>query len=187
MSQPQQPRDPGEPTRRYPPVNAQPEQPPVVEPVPQAAATPANAAPAGPKLDAGRYWAGAAATALVCALVGLAASVLFDEVFGIGLKPPPDLLGLGVDGSWAAAGAVFALLAAAVLHLLILVAPSPRMFFGWLVGLATVVLAALPFTDMSDPLASTMTALVWVILGLAVWSLLTAVLGRTWRRSPAAM
>jgi hypothetical protein len=184
MSQPQRPGGEGEPTRAYQPVNRLPEQPPVVEPTPQAAAA-EPAKPTGPKLDAGRYWAGAVATAVVCALVGVAASVLFDEVFEIGLVPPPDVLGLGEDISWAGAGAVFALVSAGVLHLLLVVAPSPRMFFGWLIGLATVILAVLPFANTDDLLAAAMSALVWVILGLAVWSLLTAVLSRSWRRAPA--
>lgn len=193
MSEPTRPGGPSsdaEPTRVYPAAPA-PEQPPVVEPmaaqpqaVPPQPVPPQQVQPQRqpPKIDAGKYWAGAAATILVCALLGVAASVIFDDVFGVGLIPPPDLLDVGDDASWAAAGAVFALISAAVLHILVLIAPSPRMFFGWLVGLATVILAVLPWTSASDPLASAMTSLVWVILGIATASLLGAVLARTTRR-----
>jgi len=198
MSEPSTPRgssSDAEPTRVNPAVPAH-EQPPVVQPMPvqqqpvqpqPVQAQPVQPQPVEPqpklsKIDAGKYWAGAAATILVCALLGVAASVIFDDVFGIGLTPPPDLLGIGEDGSWAAAGALFALISAAVLHVLVLIAPSPRMFFGWLVGLATVILAVLPWTNSSDPLASAMTSLVWIILGIAVASLLGAVLSRTTRR-----
>jgi hypothetical protein len=187
MSEPTRPGGPSdaEPTRVYPAAPA-PERPPVVEPMPvqPQAVQPQPVQPQQqpPKLDAGKYWAGAAATILVCALLGVAASVIFDDVFGVGLIPPPDVLGVGDDASWAAAGAVFALISAAVLHILVMIAPSPRMFFGWLVGLATVILAVLPWTSSGDPLASAMTSLVWVILGIATASLLGAVLARTTRR-----
>ncbi|MFV2143464.1 MULTISPECIES: hypothetical protein [Isoptericola] len=156
------------------------EPPGVVPPAGQPAWAPAEPLPPQrPQLDVGRYWAGAAATVLVCTLLGLAASVIFDEVFDIGLYAPPDAIGAGNDASWAGAGAVFALLAAVVLHLLVVIAPRPRMFFGWLVGLTTVILAVLPFTGNPDPLPGAMTGLVWVILGLAVSSMLGSVLSRT--------
>ncbi|PRZ05234.1 hypothetical protein BCE75_108216 [Isoptericola sp. CG 20/1183] len=180
MSDPQRPYGAEDPTRSMGRVPSD-EQPPGVVPVPgRPSWSPAQPLPPQrPQLDVGRYWAGAAATVLVCALLGLAASVIFDEVFDIGLYAPPDVLGAGDDASWAGAGAVFALLGAAVLHLLVVIAPRPRMFFGWLVGLTTVILAVLPFTGNPDPLAGAMTALVWVILGLAVSSMLGSVLGRT--------
>jgi hypothetical protein len=43
----------------------------------------------------------------------------------------------------AAAGA---LIATGLMHLLLLSAPSPRTFFGWIVGLATLAAAVAPFT-----------------------------------------
>ena len=137
MSEPIRPGGPSsdaEPTRVYPAV-PEPERPPVVEPMPvqpQAAQPqPVQAQRKPSKLDAGKYWAGAAATILVCALLGLAASVIFDDVFGVGLIPPPDVLGIGDDASWAGAGALFALISAAVLHILVLVAPSGCSSAGW--------------------------------------------------------
>jgi hypothetical protein len=66
-----------------------------------------------------------------------------------------------------------------VLQLLVLAAPRARMFFGWLVALTTVILVALPFTGGADPLDATMTGLVWIVLGIAVFSMLSGVLGRT--------
>jgi hypothetical protein len=179
VSDPQQPYGRQYPTQRQGQVPEGERPPGVVPPPGQPAWQPAEEPPERPRLDAGRYWAGAAATVLVCALLGFAASVVFDEVFDIGLYPPPDAAGVGDDASWAAAGAIFALAAAVVLHLLVVIAPRPRMFFGWLVGLTTVILAVLPFAGNPDLLRGAMTALVWVILGLAVSSMLGAVLGRT--------
>lgn len=136
------------------------------------------------RLDGGRFWAGAAATVLVCALIGLAAAVIIDEVLGLDLHSP-GLLGDSTTASWTAAGALFALLAAAVLHGLVLAAPRPSMFFGWLVALVTIILAVLPSTGRTDPVAGVTTAVVWLLLGLAVWSMLSSVLSRTLVR-PAA-
>lgn len=180
MSDQQRPYGSEDPTQRYRPVNQPPEQPPGMMPQakPSWEAAPKSPAPE-PRLDVGRYWAGAAATVLVCALLGFTASVIFDEVFGIELIAPPDVVGGGDDASWAASGALFALAAAVVLNLLVAVAPRPRMFFGWLVGLTTVILAVLPFTGDPDPLSGAMTALVWVILGIAVASMLGSVITRT--------
>ncbi|WP_402468875.1 hypothetical protein [Isoptericola aurantiacus] len=185
MSDPRQPYGPDDPTQRYQRAPGPDEQPPGVVPTPEPAWEAAGAPPSQrAQLDVGRYWAGAAATVLVCALLGFAASVIFDEVFDIGLYAP-DALGTGDDVSWAGAGALFALIAAVVLQLLVVVAPRARMFFGWLVALTTVILAVLPFTGDPDPLAGTMTALVWLVLGIAVYSMLSGVLGRTLVRPTA--
>ncbi len=130
------------------------------------------------RLDTGRFWAGAAATVLVCALIGLAAAVILEQVFGLELHSP-GLFGDSTTASWTVAGALYALLAAVVLQVLVLAAPRPSMFFGWLVGLLTVILAVSPFTGSADPVAGVVTAVVWLVLGLAVWSMLSSVLSRT--------
>jgi len=131
------------------------------------------------RLDRPRFRSGAAVTVVVCAVLGLAASVVFDSAFDVGLLGPtrlaPDAPGL----AWALTGALFALLAAVLLQLLVRVVPRPRMFFGWLVALATVILAALAFTSGGDPASAVVTALVWVVLGVAVSAMLNGVLGRT--------
>ena len=197
MSDPRRHPDDGDPTRVYPQmeepplvVEPRPTAPPPAAPVRRAApaapaAQPAPVAqqPSGPRLDYGKFWAGAVATVLVAALIGIAASVIFEQVFDIGLKPPPDLLDVGRNVSWAGAGALFALAAAVVLQLLVLANPSPRLFFGWLMGLSTVILAVLPWTNAADVLETAMTSLVWVVLGIAIASLLGAVL--QWSVKPA--
>lgn len=184
MSDPQRPYGPDDPTQWQPRTPGSPEPPPGVVPGSKQSWEQTPTEPPRPRLDAARYWAGAAATVLVCALLGFAAAVIFDEVFDVGLYPPPDALGAGDDASWAAAAALFALLAAVVLHLLVLVAPKARMFFGWIVALTTVILAVLPFTGSPDLLAGAMTALVWVVIGIAVYSMLSGVLSRTLTRRP---
>jgi hypothetical protein len=194
MSDPQRPygqHDPQHDPRhdpRYDPVHDpravpayEPEQRPGTVPTGEPADTwdaPVPAPGENLRLAAGRFWAGAAATVLVCALIGLAAAVIIEQVFGLELLSP-GLLGDSTNASWTAAGALFALLAAVVLQVLVLAAPRPSMFFGWLVALTTVILAVLPFTGSPDPLAGIVTAVVWLVLGLAVWSMLSSVLTRT--------
>ncbi len=129
------------------------------------------------RLDAGRYWGGALATALVCALVGLAAWFVIEQVAGQELENPP--FGDSAAVSWVIAGAVFALVGALLLHLLVATTPRPSSFFGWIVALATIILAALPFTGGDIDVSTVLTAVVWLVLGMAVWSLLTGVLSRT--------
>ncbi|PZR51556.1 hypothetical protein DNL40_15800 [Xylanimonas oleitrophica] len=196
MSDPQRPDDA---------VPAGQQQPPAVPPQQAAGAQPA-AYPAPPQatgpapglghpatagtedprlgLEVGRYWAGAVATALVAALIGLAAGFVLGDVAGQELVSPPfggsDLVAWGVTGGLAA------LVAALLLHLLVASTPRPASFFGWVVALATIILAALPFAGGTDVLPAVLTAIVWIILGLAVWSLLTGVLARTLVRRPGA-
>jgi hypothetical protein len=77
------------------------------------------------------------------------------------------------------AAAAVALLATALLHLLLLATPRPMTFFGWIIGLATLVAVIFPF-GTSAPLSQKFaTATVNLFIGLAIGSLLTAVGARS--------
>lgn len=131
-------------------------------------------------LEVGRFWAGALATVLVAALIGLAADFILEDVLGLEVHEQADMLGTGSDlMAWVVSGALFALLAAVVLYLFVLSTPRPRSFFGWVVALATVILAAVPFADRADIVPAILAAVVWIIIGSAVYSLLTGTLSRT--------
>ncbi|WP_069385627.1 hypothetical protein [Cellulosimicrobium cellulans] len=137
-------------------------------------------------VEAGRFWAGAAATALVAALIGLIAVLVFERIFQVALVPPPDLFATGSQqAAYAIDGAILALLAAGLLHLLILSTPRPRAFFGWIMALVIVVIAVLPFAWTSDLTAAALSGVVNLLIGVAVWSLLAGVAGRTIVRRPA--
>ncbi|MFI6424146.1 DUF6069 family protein [Promicromonospora sp. NPDC050880] len=188
MSDPNRPYDPeyGEqPPPAYPPPPAQvpgtPTQP--VGPARgEAHVQPVTSGTENPRLglEVGRYWAGALATVLVAALIGLAADFILEEVLGLEVHAQADLFGTGSDlMAWVVAGALFALLAAVVLYLFVLSTPRPRSFFGWVVALATVILAAVPFADRADIVPAVLAAVVWIIIGSAVYSLLTGTLSRT--------
>src|SRR6478609_7702194 len=197
MSDPSSGYDPQDPpTRRYgqlpvPPSGAPQGQPPAYVPQ-QQGAVPAEpervVSPADPRLtvEAGRFWAGAAATALVAALIGLIGVLVFERIFAIDLVPPPDVFSTGSQqAAWAIDAAILALLAAGLLHVLILSTPRPRAFFGWIMALVIVVITALPFAWSSDATAAAVSGLINLLIGIAVWSLLAGVAGRTIVRRPA--
>lgn len=187
MSDPNRPYDADygeQPPPVYPPPAQAPGTPtrPVGQPAEQAPVQPVMSGIQNPRLglEVGRYWAGALATMLVAALIGLAADFILEEVLNLEIQPQADLFGTGSDlVAWVVAGALFALGAAAVLYLLVLSTPRPRSFFGWVVGLATVILAAVPFAGRFELVPAILAAIVWVVIGCAVWSLLTGTLSRT--------
>jgi Family of unknown function (DUF6069) len=136
-----------------------------------------------PHIDAARLWAGAAATAVVAALVALVSLLVISVALDITPVGPNWLLGDGQNWTlatrFAVTAAVAALLAAAVLHLLLLTTPKPRAFFGTIVGLATVAAAATPFAvtgDLSEQVATAVTALA---VGIVIGALLSSVADRT--------
>ncbi|PUB24294.1 hypothetical protein C8K30_10940 [Promicromonospora sp. AC04] len=187
MSDPNRPYDPDygeQPPPAYPPPAQTPGTPtqPLGHGPDEEVVQPVTSGTQNPRLglEVGRYWAGALATMLVAALIGLAADFILEDVLNLEIQPQADLFGTGSDAmAWVVAGALFALAAAIVLYLLVLSTPRPRAFFGWVVSLATVILAAVPFADLSDPVPAVLAAVVWIVIGSAVWSLLTGTLSRT--------
>jgi hypothetical protein len=79
--------------------------------------------------------------------------------------------------------ALAALIAAGLLYLLELGAPAPRVFFGWIVGLATLAAVVYPFSTSAPLDQKVATAIVNLILGIAIASLLSAVSARAIRIS----
>lgn len=152
---------------------------PAAVPPPVPAAAPR--APAGPSVDAGRYWAGVVATALVAALVGLVGVVIVDQILNIELAVK-DIFGTDSTGAaYVVGAALFAVAAGGLLHLLVLTTPKPKAFFGWIMFLGTLTAALLPLT-WTDKLESSISAgIVNALIGIAIWSLLVGVLGRTLR------
>jgi hypothetical protein len=131
----------------------------------------------GPTVNAGKLWAGGAATAAVAALIAVAGILLGRGLFDIDVLAPQ---GRGVWGDastgWYALGAgLGALIATAILHVLLLTTPRPMRFFGWVIALTTAVAMLAPFaTDAS--LGSRMyTAGLNLVLGVAVGSLVAGV------------
>jgi hypothetical protein len=133
--------------------------------------------------DAAQFWAGAAATAVVAALIALVGILVSRWALSIPILAPTG------DGAWGNAhtgeyvllAALVALIAAGVLYLLELGAPAPRVFFGWIMGLATLAAVVYPFSTSAPLEQKAATAIVNLILGVAIASLLSAVSSRAIR------
>jgi uncharacterized membrane protein YwaF len=67
------------------------------------------------------------------------------------------------------------------MHLLLLSTPRPLTFFAWIIGLATVLAVLLPFSTSAPLTAKVATAVVDLVLGIAIGSLLNGVAARSVR------
>jgi hypothetical protein len=136
-----------------------------------------------PQVDAGRLWPGGIATAVVAGLVALVGVLVCRWLFGIPLLAPKSQGAYGdvhtTDLVLLAAGA--ALVATALAHLLILSTPRPLTFFGWIIGLATVLAVLVPFSTNAPLTAKAATAVVDLILGVAIGTLISGVAARSVR------
>jgi hypothetical protein len=151
--------------------------------VPQDPITPGPTPAPRPRvtIDAGRLWAGGAATALVAALVAVVGEAIASNVLDVRLVRPAVLLPVSDNRmiNYAVTAFLLALAATGLAHLLSLAAPRPQVFFAWIVGLCTLAAVALPFALDAEFPAKLGTAIINLVIGLAIVSLLTAVLART--------
>jgi hypothetical protein len=131
----------------------------------------------GRSVDAGRLWAGGVATALVAALVAVTGVLIARGLFEVPVLAPTDEGTLG-DASTirlAAFAAAAALLATGLLHLLLLSVPQPRRFFTWIITLATIAAALVPFLTGAGLAEKVATSAITLVVGLAIGSLLSGV------------
>jgi hypothetical protein len=155
--------------------------------VPAAPGQPQGVSPGSTRwtIDAGRLWAGGAATAVVAALVALV-GLLVAGVFDIrALRPlAGDNLFETPALRFAAVAAAAALLATGLMHLLILSTPRPQSFFTWIVLLMTAVAAMIPFLRDASLESQVATSLIYVAIGICIGSLVSSVAGRSIRPAP---
>lgn len=147
-------------------------------------ASPRDAATNRVRPDSAQFWAGAVATAVVAALIALVGILICRWTLNIPILAPAG------EGAWgnahtaeyALVAALIAIIAAALLYLLVLGTPQPNMFFDWIMGLATLAAVVYPFSSGAPMDQKIATAIVNLILGIAIISLLTAVAARAVRR-----
>lgn len=135
-----------------------------------------------------RLWSGGLATAVVATLVILAGTLVFRGVFDIPVLAPEEAGYLGDTSTavYALLAGVIALVATALLHMLLLSAPRALTFFGWIMGLAVAIAAFTPFSQVAEVPSQLATAVINLVAGIAIVTLLRSV-GRTAIvRSPAA-
>lgn len=148
-------------------------------------ASPAGAGSPRYRPDAGRFWAGAVATAVVAALIALVGILICRWTLKIPILAPAGdgAWGDAHTGEYALVAALVALAAAGLLYLLVLSTPNPSLFFRWIIGLVTVIAVVYPFSSSAPVDQKVATAVVNLVLGLAIASLLTATAGRAIRRT----
>jgi hypothetical protein len=151
-----------------------------------AASEPAGTPRVHAHVDAASLWAGGVATAIVAALIAVVGIVIADGVLDVDMaKAEAELPLIGVGDSftvqYAFTAAFLALLATGLAHLLSVSTPDPRRFFSWIIWLATAIGVALPFTIDADIEAQVAVAVVNLVLGIGIYSLLLATLRRSVR------
>jgi hypothetical protein len=140
-------------------------------------ASPGDAGATRGRLDPGQFWAGAAATALVAALVAVVGILICRWTLNIPILAPAG------DGAWgnahtaeyALVAAIIAVIAGGLLYLLVLGTPQPQMFFDWIMGLVTLAAVVYPFSTSAPVDQKAATAVVNLVLGIAITTLLKAV------------
>jgi Family of unknown function (DUF6069) len=126
-------------------------------------------------VDAGRMWAGGAATAVVAALVAFVGALIIRGVFGVPIIAPGNTPGTidYVGAVWVGAfSALGTLLATALAHILVLIAPRPMVFFGWIIGLATLATAVWPFSVTVADNVRLANSVLYLVIGVAIGALL---------------
>jgi hypothetical protein len=126
-------------------------------------------------VDAGRLWAGGAATAVVAALIAVVGILLARGVFDVPVLAPEG------EGTWGDADtlkyalycALAALVATGLLHLLLISTPRPLKFFSWIIMLATLVGILAPFATNGSTSSKVATALINLAVGIAIGTLLS--------------
>jgi hypothetical protein len=128
-------------------------------------------------LDMRRLWVGGVATAVVAALIVLVGVFIARGILGISVLAPATAGDLGTSATavYAVFAAACALLGTGVLNLLLLGAPRPLAFFTWITALADVLAVTTPFSQGAPLSSKVFTALINLIVGVAVISLLNGV------------
>ncbi|WP_281688923.1 hypothetical protein [Pseudonocardia thermophila] len=122
-------------------------------------------------LDPVKLWTGGIATAVVAALIGLVGALVVQAVTTSALHLPAAAIGEHTTILLCTLAALGALAATGLAHLLVVSTPRPLAYLGWIVGLATTAATVLPFlTIPALPLAAA-TAVIHLVIGLAIGSL----------------
>jgi hypothetical protein len=139
-----------------------------------------------PVLDATRLWTGGLATAAVAALVALVGTLVIRVL--VAYAPVGTSTAHAIDGGNAGLLCLFAALAAlaatGVAHLLVVSTPDPLSYLGWIIGLSTAAAVVVPLLGGLPMAAAVAIAIVNLVIGLAIGSLIVGATAAAYR--PAA-
>jgi hypothetical protein len=137
-------------------------------------------------VDPGRLWIGGVMAGVVGAGVVVVGFLVCRGVLDVPVLVERDGRLVNADVWWYALGAfVAALVATGLLHLLLVGAPRPFTFYGWITGLAIAIAALIPFTTGAE--LETKVALCAINLGTGVvMAVIIATVGRSALRRPGS-
>ena len=120
------------------------------------------------------------AAAVVAALIVVVGVMISGRLLGIHVLTPAGTSAYGSAGTtgYAITAAAAALVATLLLYILMLSTPEPTKFFAWIAGLFAVIITFLPFMYSADIIKQVATAIINLVIGIAIASLLTSI-GRT--------
>ncbi|MGD9527945.1 DUF6069 family protein [Pseudonocardia sp.] len=133
----------------------------------------------GPVVNTGKLWAGGLATAVVAALVALVGVLIVRAIL-------PSSRGFDNDDAvlLCLLAAAAALAATGLAHLLLVSTPRPLAYLGWIIGLVTAAAVVLPFTGGAPVPVKIATAVIHLVIGVAIGSLVTGAAAAAVRRPP---
>lgn len=145
--------------------------------------------PSRTRVNAGQVWSAGLATAVIAALVAVVGILISRWILHIPILAPSHAGAWGNANTayYALAAACVALVATAILYLLMLGTPAPTMFLSWILGLATVAAVVYPFSTSAPVAQKAATAIVNLVLGIAISSLLNGVAARGYRASRSGL
>lgn len=127
-------------------------------------------------IDAGRLWSGGVLAGVVAAGVAVVGLLIARGVLDIPVLVERKGHLVNASMAWYALVAFgAAILATGLLHLLLLAAPQPYRFFGWIVGLATAIAVILPFTTGAETASKVAVALINLAIGICVGSIVSSI------------
>ncbi|GAA1743470.1 DUF6069 family protein [Luedemannella helvata] len=146
---------------------------------------PPPGSPARHGVDPGRLWAGGVAASLVAAGVAAVGYLFVRGVLGIHMlsaEPSGQVVEMSLVG-YAFLAFVAGLVGTALAHVLVVTTPRPRVFFGWIIGLATAAAMLVPLS-LDQPLESRLaTAFVNLAIGITIGVLVSTAVAASRRRA----
>lgn len=135
-----------------------------------------------PMVNTGRLWAAGLATAVVAALIGLVGVLIVRAVLQV--SPRAGGFDNGDIALLCVLAAAAALAATGLAHLLLVSTPRPLAYLGWIIGLMTTAAVVLPFLSGGSITIRIATALIHLVIGIAIASLVSGAAATAARRPP---
>ena len=132
-------------------------------------------------VDVPRLWAGGVATAVVAGLVAWVGVLIAGDILDFKISKAAVVLSVfdSFTGNYVLTGVLLALAGTGLAHALSITTPRPAAFFGWIVGLLTLVSVVIPFTGGGTTIDKVSVGVINLVIGIVIGSLISAVMVRT--------